>query len=91
MSPATKYSDYTAPYEVEKKKDMGPIDRTELAKGGSAKWILESIEIDSIADVPDDDGDQPGSIPKNTNQPSFERQISNLRKRNGVPGNNPPF
>nr|XP_027107747.1 putative respiratory burst oxidase homolog protein H [Coffea arabica] len=70
---------------------MGPIDRTELAKGGSAKWILESIEIDSIADVPDDDGDQPGSIPKNTNQTSFERQISNLRKRNGVPGNNSPI
>lgn len=45
------------------------------------------LKLINMADVPNDsDDDQPGF----TNQTTFERQISNVIKRNGVDGNNSP-
>lgn len=70
--------------------DMGTIDNAELSRGESVKWILQNVEVDNMADVPFENDDQPGSIPRNTNQTSFERQTSNVRKRNAIPGNNSP-
>ncbi|KAL3530670.1 hypothetical protein ACH5RR_009992 [Cinchona calisaya] len=75
-----------------KKNYVGSIDNRELSGGESVKWILDSVEIDNMADdvvVVLDNHEQPGSIPKNTNQTSFERQASNVRKRNGIHGNHP--
>lgn len=44
----------------------------------SEKWVLEKIHIDSMANVPLEDGEKPASSPKES---SLEKRSTSLRKR----------
>ncbi|KAI3461481.1 hypothetical protein Pfo_018144 [Paulownia fortunei] len=63
-------------------------DITELPRGDSVKWILERIEIDSMADVPMEDG-QSGSVPYGVNESYLKRKASSVKKRNRVQDSTP--
>lgn len=54
----------------------------QMAKGESRRWILDSIEIDEMADVAFDDDEQPSMMSKSTSPKSFARNTSSLRNRN---------
>ena len=54
----------------------------------STKWILESIEIDPMVDVPkNNDGTQESMVLKAPNEASLNKSGENVRSRNGSPGN----
>lgn len=48
----------------------------------SEKWMLERIQVEFMVDVPIEDGDQ--STNMMPNEKSFKRNVSSVRKRNGV-------
>lgn len=66
--------------------DMGAA-----GEGSSSKWILESIEIDPLVDVPIENNE-----PDETSNPfkplkqikSLKKSTSSVRKRNGIQSNN---
>ncbi|KAI8015586.1 hypothetical protein LOK49_LG05G01154 [Camellia lanceoleosa] len=62
------------------------MDNAELNKGESVRWILESIEIDKMVDVPIEEDKQPSTMSGNPNEKSPKTSATNLRKRNGVQG-----
>ncbi|XP_028114207.1 putative respiratory burst oxidase homolog protein H [Camellia sinensis] len=62
------------------------MENAELNKGESVRWILESIEIDKMVDVPIEEDKQPSTMSGNPNEKSPKTSATNLRKRNGVQG-----
>ncbi|KAL2508522.1 putative respiratory burst oxidase-like protein H [Forsythia ovata] len=69
---------------------MESVNNKELHRAESVKWILESIEIDNMADVPlIEDEKMGGSIQKFTNQKSLEKKASMAKKRNQIQDNVP--
>lgn len=57
----------------------------EMAKGASGRWILESVAIDKMEDVPFKNDEQPSTVSRNTSQKSFARNASNVKNRNRFP------
>ncbi|KAK2985568.1 hypothetical protein RJ640_025001 [Escallonia rubra] len=57
------------------------MDNAKLTRGESVKWILESIEIDQMVDVPID-SEQPSTAAKTPRVVSFK--ANSMRKRGGV-------
>lgn len=62
---------------------MASTEVPEVAGGDSVKWVLERIEIDSMADVPTGDG-QLGSTPYGSNEGYSKRKTSSVKKRSPV-------
>ncbi|KAA8549536.1 hypothetical protein F0562_001446 [Nyssa sinensis] len=61
---------------------MGSMEGAELRRGDSVKWILESVQIDHMVDVPINE-DQSSLVSKS---PVEKSNASNVRKRNGIQG-----
>nr|ASN77884.1 pollen NADPH oxidase [Olea europaea subsp. europaea]ASN77885.1 pollen NADPH oxidase [Olea europaea subsp. europaea] len=68
---------------------MESVNNKDLHRAESVNGILESIEIDKMADVSLIEDEIMGPIQKFTNQKSLEKKASLTRKRNQIQGNGP--